>query len=319
MMLQSSKSKQLFLQIASDSASSCSHNLCIAAAAVALRKVTCATGFPKQVSISTWQGTSIGGSDHIWHITKHVIDNVDSDTIYDTRYHMTPIILWEDKSAELNMGNSRSFNSHLTLLSAHSELFWMYFDIQNTTRPSVPAQCLSALAASAAKCFHLHVSACQIRVSTGTSQFLLFTGVPWGPYTFTGHHTCLSSIFAYVRVLVVEVEAIPTWGLSFIHLKTACRNEISREWIIWRKDYIASASASFRNKNHIKKEPSAGFRDCSPACPQLRWQLTKDEVTVVPPDSCAMQRVPCKYCPKDSDLSKNHDLPTYLCERLQIK
>lgn len=37
------------------SASSCSHNLCIAAAAVALRKVTCATGFPKQVSISTWQ------------------------------------------------------------------------------------------------------------------------------------------------------------------------------------------------------------------------------------------------------------------------
>lgn len=49
-----------------------------------------------------------------------------------------------------------------------------------------------------------------IRVSTGTSQFLFFTGVLWGPYTFTGHHTCLSSIFAYVRVLAVEVEAIPT-------------------------------------------------------------------------------------------------------------
>ncbi len=46
-----------------------------------------------------------------------------------------------------------------------------------------------------------------------------------------------------------------------------------------------------------------------PTCPQLRWQLTKDEVTVVPPASCAMQIVPFIYSLKDSDLSNNHDLP----------
>lgn len=145
-----------------------------------------------------------------------------------------------------------------------------------------------------------------IRVSTGTSQFLFFTGVLWGPYTFTGHHTCLSSIFAYVRVLAVEVEAIPTWGVSFIHLKTACPNEISREWIMWRTWWH---SICFRKKKTHKKRTFRGLnRHCSPACPQLRWQLTKDEVTVVPPDSCAMQIVPFIYCPKDSELSKNHDL-----------
>ena len=90
-----------------------------------------------------------------------------------------------------------------------------------------------------------------IRVSTGTSQFLFFTGVLWGPYTFTGHHTCLSSIFAYVRVLAVEVEAIPTWGVSFIHLKTACPNEISREWIMWRTWWH---SICFRKKKHTQKK-----------------------------------------------------------------
>ncbi len=100
----------LFVQIASDSASSCSHNLCIAAAAVALRKVTCATGFPKQVSISTWKPQTqqgIGGSDlyqtchwrcRYWH---HI-------AIYDTHD------LWEDKSADWTWAiqdNSRASDS----------------------------------------------------------------------------------------------------------------------------------------------------------------------------------------------------------------
>lgn len=63
------------------------------------------------------QGTSIGGSDHIY--TKHVIDNLDSDTIW---YHMTPMILWEDTvSQQIERGQFKIIQQHLTLLSAQSE------------------------------------------------------------------------------------------------------------------------------------------------------------------------------------------------------
>ena len=303
-MLQSSKSKRLFLQIAStlsvklfaQSMHCCS--CCGAAQGDMRHRLSEASehfDLTNKHSKGLPQGTSIGGSDHIY--TKHVIDNLDSDTIW---YHMTPMILWEAKSADWTWA-----------IQDHSTASALCNQAKRACTMSFCTGCISRqMFSPACLCFF------SIRVSTGTSQFLFFTGVPWGPYTFTGHHTCLSSIFAYVRVLAVEVEAIPTWGLSFIHFKTACRNEISREWIMWRTWWH---SICFRKKKSHKKEPSAGFRDCSPACSQLRWQLSKDEVTVVPPDSCAMQRVPCKYCPKDSDLSKNHDLPTYLCERLQIK
>ena len=55
------------------SGSNCSHNRCIAAAAVALRKVTCATGFPKQVSISTCHTKCQGNAGSV---TKADHDNV---------------------------------------------------------------------------------------------------------------------------------------------------------------------------------------------------------------------------------------------------